>query len=116
MGTKASIEAANLVNSLRAEGFKAECDLCGRSVKAQMKYADKIGAKLSCIIGDSELEEGKVKVKNMTEGTSEEVELDELIEFVYEAGLGDVFGALQGVIEDEVSNLTPLNIPPEINF
>jgi len=116
MGTKASIEAANLVNSLRAEGFKAECDLCGRSVKAQMKYADKIGAKLSCIIGDSELEEGKVKVKNMAEGTSEEVELDELIEFVYEAGLGDVFGALQGVIEDEVSNLTPLNIPPEINF
>ena len=116
MGTKASIEAANLVNSLRAEGFKAECDLCGRSVKAQMKYADKIGAKLSCIIGDSELEEGKVKVKNMTEGTSEEVELDELIEFVYEAGLGDVFGALQGGIEDEVSNLTPLNIPPEINF
>ena len=116
MGTKASIEAANLVNSLRAEGFKAECDLCGRSVKAQMKYADKIGAKLSCIIGDSELEEGKVKVKNMANGETEEVELDELIEFVYEAGLGDVFGALQGVIEDEVSNLTPLNIPPEINF
>ena len=116
MGTKASIEAANLVNSLRAEGFKAECDLCGRSVKAQMKYADKIGAKLSCIIGDSELEEGKVKVKNMANGESEEVELDELIEFVYEARLGDVFGSLESVIENEVSNLTPLNIPPEINF
>ena len=116
MGTKASIEAANLVNSLRAEGFKAECDLCGRSVKAQMKYADKIGAKLSCIIGDSELEEGKVKVKNMANGETEEVELDELIEFVYEARLGDVFGSLENVIENEVSNLTPLNIPPEINF
>ena len=116
MGTKASIEAANLVNSLRAEGFKAECDLCGRSVKAQMKYADKIGAKLSCIIGDSELEAGKVKIKNMGDGSSEEVELDELIEYVYEVGLGDVYSALQGVIEEEVSNLTPLNIPPEINF
>ena len=116
MGSKASIEAANLVNSLRAEGFKAECDLCGRSVKAQMKYADKIGAKLSCIIGDSELENGKVNVKNMTEGTSEEVELDELIEYVYEAGLGDVYSALGGVLEDELSNCTPINIPPEINF
>lgn len=116
MGTKASIEAANLVNSLRAEGFKAECDLCGRSVKAQMKYADKIGAKLSCIIGDSELEEGKVKIKNMGDGTSEEVELDELIEYVYEARLGDVYGALEGVLEDKLSNITPLDIPPEINF
>ncbi len=116
MGAKASIEAANLVNSLRAEGFKAECDLCGRSVKAQMKYADKIGAKLSCIIGDSELEERKVKVKNMGDGTSEEVELDELIEYVYEARLGDVYGALEGVLEDKLSNITPLDIPPEINF
>ncbi|MBQ7874152.1 MAG: histidine--tRNA ligase [Oscillospiraceae bacterium] len=116
MGTKASIEAANLVNSLRAEGFKAECDLCGRSVKAQMKYADKIGAKLSCIIGDSELENRKVTVKNMGDGSSEEVELDELIEYVYEARLGDVYGALEGVLEDKISNLTPLDIPPEINF
>ncbi|MBR3953452.1 MAG: histidine--tRNA ligase [Oscillospiraceae bacterium] len=116
MGTKASIEAANLVNSLRAEGFKAECDLCGRSVKAQMKYADKIGAKLSCIIGDSELEEGKVKVKNMGDGTSEEVELDELIEYVYEAGLGEIYGTLDSVLNDGISNLKPLNIPPEINF
>ncbi|MBQ7123088.1 MAG: histidine--tRNA ligase [Oscillospiraceae bacterium] len=116
MGTKAGIEAANIVNSLRAEGFKAECDLCGRSVKAQMKYADKIGAKLSCIIGDSELEEGKVKIKNMGTGEAEEVELDELIEYVYEARLGDVYSALEGVIEEGVSNLTPLNIPPEINF
>ncbi len=116
MGTKASIEAANIVNSLRAEGFKAECDLCGRSVKAQMKYADKIGAKLSCIIGDSELENGKVNVKNMGDGTSSEVELDELIEYVYEARLGDVYGALESVIEEEVSNLTPINIPPEINL
>lgn len=115
MGTKANIEAASLVNSLRAEGFKAECDLCGRSVKAQMKYADKIGAKLSCIIGDSELENGKVNVKNMAEGTSEEVYLDELIEYVYEAGLGDVYSALEDTLGN-VSGIEALNIPPEINF
>ena len=116
MGTKASIEAANIVNSLRAEGFKAECDLCGRSVKAQMKYADKIGAKLSCIIGDSELENGKVTVKNMGDGSSEEVALDELIEYVYEAGLGDVYSALEGALGNEFSGCPSINIPPEINF
>ena len=116
MGTKASIEAANIVNSLRAEGFKAECDLCGRSVKAQMKYADKIGAKLSCIIGDSELENGNVTIKNMGDGSSEEVALDELIEYVYEAGLGDVYSALEGALGNEFSGCPSINIPPEINF
>ncbi len=116
MGTKASIEAGNLVSSLRAEGFTAECDLCARSVKSQMKYADKIGAALSCIIGDSELESGKVTVKNMKEGTSEEVELEELIEYLYETKLGDLYDGLESAITEGVSNLTPLNIPPEITF
>lgn len=116
MGTKASIEAANIVNSLRAEGFKAECDLCSRSVKAQMKYADKIGAGLSCIIGESELESGKVTVKNMKEGTSEEVELEELIEYVYEHELGDVYDGLESAVFEGVSNLHPIDLPPEIKF
>ena len=52
----------------------------------------------------------------MANSESEEVELDELIEFVYEAKLGDVYGALEDAIGDELSNCTPLNIPPEINF
>lgn len=116
MGTKASIESANIVNSLRAEGFKAECDLCARSVKAQMKYADKIGASLSCIIGDSELESGKVTVKDMNNGTSEEVELDELIEYVYESKLGDLYDDIEGALESNISELGGVNIPPEIQF
>ena len=60
--------------------------------------------------------EGKVKVKNMGTGEAEEVELEELIEFVYEARLGDVYSALEGAMGDEFSNCTSLNIPPEINF
>ena len=52
----------------------------------------------------------------MANSESEEVELDELIEFVYEARLGDVFGSLEDAVCEGVSNLTPLNIPPEINF
>lgn len=94
MGKKASMEAATIVNALRAEGFCAECDLMERSVKAQMKYADKIGATFSCIIGDSELEVGKVTVKNMKEGTSEKIALDEIIEYVYENDFGDLYDAI----------------------
>ena len=94
MGKKAGMEAATIVNALRAEGFCAECDLMERSVKAQMKYADKIGATFSCIIGDSELEVGKVTVKNMKEGTSEKVALDEIIEYVYENDFGDLYDAI----------------------
>jgi hypothetical protein len=52
----------------------------------------------------------------MENGEAEEVALDELIEFVYEAKLGDVCGALEDAVCEGVSNLAPLNIPPEINF
>ena len=95
VGKKAAMEAASIVNSLRAEGFCAECDLMERSVKAQMKYADKIGAAYSCIIGDSELEAGKVAVKNMKEGTSEEVALEDIIEYIYESNFGELYDAIE---------------------
>lgn len=47
----------------------------GRSLKAQMKYADKLGAKFSLVLGDSELEEQKAKVKNMATGEQKEISL-----------------------------------------
>lgn len=111
-GKRAGLEAANIVNSLRAEGFRAESDVVGRSVKAQMKYADRIGAAFSCIIGDSELESGRVAVRNMKQGTIDEVDLDEVIEYIYENRLGDVCGAL----EEGISGLDGVDIPPEIKF
>ena len=78
MGQAASLEAFKLVSQLRTEcGLYAECDLIGRSVKAQMKYANKIGAKYSMILGDNELSEGKAKVKNMATGESTELALGE---------------------------------------
>ena len=94
VGKKAGMEAANIVNSLRAEGFCAEGDLMERSVKAQMKYADKIGAAYSCIIGDSELEAGEAVVKNMKEGTSEKVALEDIIEYLYESNFGELYDAI----------------------
>jgi histidyl-tRNA synthetase len=58
----------------------------GRSVKAQMKYADKLGAVFSCIIGSNELEAGTAKLKNMADGLTAEVALNAgaLGEFLFE--------------------------------
>lgn len=76
MGENAAIEAFKLVSRLRQDfGVHAECDLVGRSVKAQMKYANKIGARFSMILGDNELAQKKVVVKNMSSGEGKELEM-----------------------------------------
>lgn len=75
MGEKATIQAAAMANALRREGMFVEFDVVGRSVKAQMKYANKIGAKFTVVIGDSELESGTVKLKNMETGEEQELQL-----------------------------------------
>ena len=54
MGEAATEEAFRLTTQLRREGYAVQCDLMGRSVKAQMKYANKIGALYSMVLGDSE--------------------------------------------------------------
>lgn len=78
MGEKASSEAFRLVSRLRRDfGIYAECDLMGRSVKAQMKYANKIGARFSAILGENELEQQKLVVKNMASGESRELDMGE---------------------------------------
>ena len=61
-----------LVNRLRCHGISAEGDLLKRSVKAQMKFAGKRGAKFSVIIGDNEIAEGSVRIKNMETGEQTE--------------------------------------------
>lgn len=74
MGEMATVYAVQLTETLRNRGEWAECDLCGRSLKAQMKYADKIGARHTLILGDTELQSGKAQLKNMQ--TSEQIEVD----------------------------------------
>ena len=75
MGEKANVQAAAMANALRREGMFVEFDVVGRSVKAQMKYANKIGAKFTVVIGDSELESGIVRLKNMESGEEQELNL-----------------------------------------
>ena len=77
-GEAAAVQAAVLVYRLRQAGVRAEADLAGRSVKAQMKYANKIGARYTMILGEDELAEGQAALKNMETGESEKVAFAEI--------------------------------------
>ena len=76
MGEKANIRAAQIATDLRAEGFTVLYDVVGRSVKAQMKFANKIGAMFTVVLGDSELQEGKAKLKNMESGEERDISVE----------------------------------------
>ncbi len=75
MGERASKECAKIATALMGEGVAVEYDLMSRSLKAQMKFANKIGAKTVAVIGDSELDSGKVKLKNMATGAEAETDI-----------------------------------------
>ena len=69
MGEEAETRAFLLANQLRRCSVKAEIDHIGRSVKAQLKYADKVGARYVLVLGGDELEKGEAKLKRMSDGT-----------------------------------------------
>lgn len=75
MGDAAAAKAVEIAARMREEGFFVEYDLVGRGLKAQMKYADKIKAKYVIVIGDSELESGNAKLKNMSSGEQTDISL-----------------------------------------
>ena len=82
MGTQARAKAMKIVSDLRKDGYYAECDISARSLKAQMKYADKIGARYTLILGDSELENGHAQLKDMANSTQEEIEIDSICQII----------------------------------
>ncbi len=95
MGEKANIKACELTAKLREEGFYVECDLMDRSVKAQMKYANKIGARYSFVLGDSELETGIAKLKDMQSSEQKEIKFEEdITNILYDAMLASEADAL----------------------
>ena len=77
MGDNAKIKAFELLKKVRECGLIAETDVVGRGLRPQMKYADKIGAKYSLVLGDNEIDENKARVKNMDSGEQTELALDE---------------------------------------
>ncbi|WP_294189740.1 histidine--tRNA ligase [uncultured Clostridium sp.] len=79
-GEGARTEAFVLANKLRSIGVKTEVNHMGRSIKAEMKYANKIGAVFTTIIGDDELQNKTLKLKRMSDGEQFEVSLDNIEE------------------------------------
>ncbi|MEE0676023.1 MAG: histidine--tRNA ligase [Ruminococcus sp.] len=76
MGDAAKVKAFELLRGVRECGLAAETDVVGRGLRAQMKYADKIGAKYSLVLGDNELEQNCASVKNMETGEQTSLALD----------------------------------------
>ena len=76
LGDKALLSALSITERLRRLGVFVECDTMGRSLKAQMKYANKLGAKYTLIIGDSEVESGIAKLRDMETGEQTDANLN----------------------------------------
>lgn len=80
LGSEANGKALELAQAIRHQGFKAERDYLGRKIKAQFKSADAFKAKTVITLGESELESGKVSVKNNTTREEVTVSFEELTE------------------------------------
>ena len=78
LGKRAVSKAYKIVNDLRNQGYIIETDYMEKSIKAQMKYANKIGAKKTVIIGENELETQLVSVKDMETGENTQISLKEI--------------------------------------
>ncbi|MEA5010954.1 MAG: histidine--tRNA ligase [Angelakisella sp.] len=100
MGDKAAVKAFQLASALRSEGFFAQCDLMGRSLKAQMKYANKIGAKYSIVLGEDELAKNEAVLKSMFSGSTRPVPLgDTFTDVVYEEILNTAYNDLEEAMD-----------------
>ncbi|MBN1633474.1 MAG: histidine--tRNA ligase [Ignavibacteria bacterium] len=78
IGDKAVKESLKLLFRLREAGIKCDMDFLSRSLKAQLKEANKFGAEYVLIIGPEELERDIIKVKKMDESTESEIKLNDL--------------------------------------
>ena len=83
LGKEARGRAYRIVNEIRSRGVIVETDYMDRSAKAQMKYANKIGARKTVLIGTQELADSQVRIKDMETGEQTEVSLDELGTFEF---------------------------------
>lgn len=80
LGEAAQAEGFKLLNSLRKQGLSAAMDFAGRSMKAQMKQANKLGAKYSVILGEDEIAEGVVMLRSMEDSSQEKVPMNQVAE------------------------------------
>ena len=104
LGDEAQLAAFKMMTDLQQYSIVAACDVNNRGLIAQMKYADKIGAKYTMVLGDNELEAQKAVIKNMKTGEKKELDLGDgfAMQFILNApqDAGDPHGNL-------LSSLTP---------
>ena len=98
MDDTAMEKAIVLTKTLRDDGIWAEYDLAGRGLKAQMKYANKLGADFSMVLGSNEIESGKANLKNMETGEQTEISLgDSFLDDFSNISVANMFS---GVLND----------------
>ncbi len=100
IGEEASLKAAAMATELRQSGMFAEFDVVGRSLKAQMKYADKIGARFTTVIGEDDIKANVAKVKNMQTGEVTELAIDEFADTFMELSLQNAANDLQDLVSN----------------
>ena len=88
LGEAAQMKAFQLTEKMHSCGIAADCDLCARGLKAQMKYADKIGAQYSIVLGDDEIAAGVVACKDMVSGEQTKLPFPETLARI-QAGLAE---------------------------
>ncbi len=79
MGERAKLFGLKLMRELRMQGIKAEMDSMGRNIKGQFKYADRLNSKHTIIIGDNELDQNSVSIKNMETSEQKQVPLQDIV-------------------------------------
>lgn len=80
MGERAYEAAVEISHKLRNNMVSVDIDHLGRSIKAQFKYSNKVNSKYTIVIGDNELDNNSVSLKNMETGIQEEIDLDTIVE------------------------------------
>lgn len=95
LGDKATLKALEISKDMRSEGFSCLIDLNQRSLRAQMKYANKLGAKFNLVIGDNEVESGIAKLKDMSTGEETEIELTTFVNGFYNISLSHQLADLE---------------------
>jgi histidyl-tRNA synthetase len=78
-------EALKLAQTLIRQGFSVATDVIGKSLRAQMKAADKLGVTYIVVLGDFELEQGIVNVRRLSDGEEQSCALTELGDFLESA-------------------------------
>ena len=106
-GENAVMKALEISSDLRNQGYCVNIDTVGRSIKAQMKYANKINSEFTVVIGDNELEDGSAKLKCMADGTETVVSLDAFDEGFERAYMNNAVAAFDSA---DFSSLTQVDI------